>query len=81
MQLEIAKRVIKKTNKPFLIGLPLGVIGEFKRDNELLDTGIEIKYITDTDSIDDLKSIIYLTNYERIRKGDIEASKFWRCFI
>lgn len=76
MQLEIAKQIINKTNKPFLIGLPLGVIGEFKRDNELLDTEIEIKYITDTDTIEELKPIIYLTNYERIRKGDIDASKF-----
>lgn len=76
MQLTIAQQVIKKTNKPFLIGLPLGVIGEFKRDNELLNTGIEIRYITDTDTIDEIKPVIYLTNYERIRKGDIEASKF-----
>ena len=76
MQLEIAHQVIKKTNQPFLIGLPLGVIGEFKRDNELLNTGIEIKYITDTDTIENFEPIIYLTNYERIRKGDIDASKF-----
>lgn len=76
MQLEIARLVIKKTNKPFLIGLPLGVIGEFKRDNELLGSDIEIQYITDTDTIDDFQPKIYLTNYERIRKGDIDASKF-----
>lgn len=76
MQLEIARQVIRKTKKPFLIGLPLGVIGEFKRDNELLNSGIETKYITDTDSIGELEPIIYLTNYERIRKGDIDASKF-----
>ncbi len=76
MQLAIAQQIIIKTGKPFLIGLPLGVIGEFKRDNGLLNTGIEIKYITDTDTIEELYPIIYLTNYERIRKGDIEASKF-----
>lgn len=76
MQLEVARQVILKTKKPFLIGLPLGVIGEFKRDNELLNTGIEIQYITDSDNLDELKPKIYLTNYERIRKGDIDASKF-----
>lgn len=72
MQLEIAKQVIQNTGKPFLIGMPLAVIGEFKRDNELLKTRFEIQYITDTDEIDKY----YATNYERIRKGDIDASKF-----
>ncbi|MGG5486277.1 DNA methyltransferase [Gaetbulibacter sp. PBL-D1] len=76
MQLEIARQVIFKTNKPFLIGLPLGVIGEFKKDIKLLDEDEHIQYITDTDSIDSLVPMIYLTNYERIRKGDIDASKF-----
>ena len=76
MQLEIARQVILKTGKPFLIGLPLGVIGEFKRDNQLLKSEIDIEYITDSDSLDTIQPKIYLTNYERIRKGDIEASKF-----
>lgn len=76
MQLAIAQQIIKKTGQPFLIGLPLGVIGEFKRDNELLGSKIEIEYITDTDTIENFEPKIYLTNYERIRKGDIDASKF-----
>ena len=76
MQLEIARQVIEKTNKPFLIGLPLGVIGEFKKDIRLLDKNSRVKYITDTDSLEELSPNIYLTNYERIRKGDIDASKF-----
>lgn len=76
MQLELAKQLIKRENKPFLIVCPLGVAGEFKRDNRKLNTGYDIDYITDTDSLDDSKVQIYLTNYERIRKGDIEASKF-----
>ena len=76
MQLEIAMHVINHTGKPFLIGMPLGVMGEFKRDNKLLRTGLEVVYITDTDSIEDYTLKIYLTNYERIRKGDIDASKF-----
>lgn len=76
MQLEIAKQLINKFNKPFLIVCPLGVSGEFKRDNEKLATNIQIDYITDTDSIGELKPQIYLTNYERVRKGDIDASLF-----
>lgn len=76
MQLEIAKQLINKFNKPFLIVCPLGVSGEFKRDNEKLATNIKLDYITDTDSIGELQAQIYLTNYERVRKGDIDASLF-----
>lgn len=76
MQLEIAKHIILKENRPFLIAMPLGVVGEFKRDNRILQTGFDIEYITDSDSIETYEPKIYLTNYERIRKGDIDASKF-----
>lgn len=76
MQLIVAVNVIKETNKPFLIACPLGVVGEFKRDNIKIKTGYEIQYITDTDTIENYENKIYLTNYERIRKGDIDASKF-----
>lgn len=76
MQLEIAKQLILKYNKPFLIVCPLGVSGEFKRDNNKLGTGLQVDYITDTDTLDENKSQIYLTNYERIRKGDINPECF-----
>lgn len=76
MQLEIAKQCINKENKPFLIVCPLAVSGEFKRDNRKLKTGFEITYITDTDTIEDYKPQIFITNYERVRMGDIDASKF-----
>lgn len=76
MQLELARMVIKLTEKPFLICMPLAVVGEFKRDNEFLETGLEVQYITDSDSVTIYESKIYVTNYERIRKGDIDASKF-----
>lgn len=76
MQLEIARQVILRENKPFLIGMPLGVVGEFKRDNAFLNTGFQVEYITDSDDIETYENKIYVTNYERIRKGDIDASKF-----
>lgn len=76
MQLEIAKQVIAITDKPFLVCMPLAVVGEFKRDNEFLKTGHEVVYITDSDSIEEYQNKIYVTNYERIRKGDINAEKF-----
>lgn len=76
MQLEIARLVIEITGKPFLICMPLGVVGEFRDDNEFLGTGYEIKYITDTDSVDSTELAIYVTNYERVRKGDISPEMF-----
>lgn len=77
MQLELAYQCIKKENKPFLICCPLGVIGEFKNDNsKYFNSQFEIEYITDTDEINDLELKIYLTNYERVRKGDINPEKF-----
>jgi DNA modification methylase len=76
MQLEIAAQCIRKTGKPFLIVCPLAVAGEFKRDNQKLGTGLDIIYITDTDSIEDYKVQIFITNYERVRMGDIDPSKF-----
>lgn len=76
MQLEIARQCILKENKPFLIVCPLGVVGEFKRDNSKLQTGFEIEYITDTNEIENYENKIYVTNYERVRKGDIDPSKF-----
>lgn len=79
IQLEIAKQLIDKDQKPFLIVCPLGVSGEFKRDNRKLGTGLDITYITDTDKFEDIsliKNQIYLTNYERIRNGDINPDYF-----
>lgn len=76
MQLEIARQCILKENKPFLIVCPLGVVGEFKRDNLKLESGFEIIYITDTNGIENYENKIYVTNYERVRKGDIDPSKF-----
>lgn len=77
MQLEIAKQISDITNKPFLICMPLGVVGEFKDDLEFLYPEKQLKYITDSDNIDIVnKDIIYVTNYERIRKGDVTAELF-----
>jgi len=77
MQLEIADQLIELTGKPFLIVCPLGVAGEFKRDNAKLEKNkYPITYITDTDTPDEIHPQIYLTNYERIRKGDIDPTLF-----
>jgi len=77
MQLELAVQISKLTNKPFLIVMPLGVVGEFKDDLEFLYPEKTIQYITDSDIVDSVSTeIIYVTNYERIRKGDVKADFF-----
>ena len=74
MQLEIGSQCIQKEQKPFLIVCPLGVVGEFRRDNKKMETGHELSYITSTEEI--THGGIYVTNYERIRMGQIDPSAF-----
>lgn len=77
MQLEIAVQVMEITGKPFLICMPLGVIGEFRDDLAFLYPEKTIQYITDSDNITEYKQdTIYCTNYERIRNGDVSADAF-----
>jgi hypothetical protein len=94
MQLEIARLCQKHTGRPFLIGLPLGVVQEFKEDAAML--GIPVKYVHDQSEVfqtlEDLKALdatfddgrqtpqpIYLSNYERIREGKFMPSFFGGC--
>ncbi|KQS33999.1 DNA methyltransferase [Dyadobacter sp. Leaf189] len=82
-QLEILRQIIRVVGGNVLIVCPLGVKHEFNQD--LLKLEIEenaaslginqIKYITSTDEIEDGHSW-YITNYERVRMGDINPEKF-----
>lgn len=74
IQLETLRQIQINKGGNVLIVCPLGVKHEFKRDG--LKIGINnIKYITNTSELESDVNF-YITNYERIRKGDIEASKF-----
>lgn len=75
MQLEIGQQLINKHNKPFLICMPLGVVGEFRDDLKLLGYD-QLEYITDTSSVLEFENKIYVTNYARVRMGDIDANNF-----
>jgi DNA modification methylase len=75
MQLELMRQCSIQTQLPTLIVCPLGVRHEFVRDGKKMQRGLQnIKYITNTDQLD--QHLYYITNYERIRKGDIDPSKF-----
>lgn len=80
IQLMIAHLVSQKTGKPFLIGLPLGVVGEFKADAELL--GLKVFYVKDQADAALFhagRPGILLSNYERIREGNFNPDWFGGC--
>jgi DNA modification methylase len=77
MQLEIAAQVVKKTGKPFLIGLPLGVKQEFDKDARKL--GYSVTYVRDHAEVEKALAAgvtILSSNYERIREAKFEPSAF-----
>lgn len=77
MQLEIAAQVIFNTDKPFLIGLPLGVKQEFEKDAKKL--GYSIAYVRDEHeaaSAVATGTMILCSNYERIREAKFDPSFF-----
>jgi DNA modification methylase len=74
IQLETLRQIQLAKGGKVLICCPLGVKHEFTRDGKKIGVNA-IKYITSTSQLDD-KHIFYITNYERIRKGDIDPSKF-----
>jgi len=85
IQLEIAKAVVERTGKPFLIGLPLGVVQEFKDDAKTI-LGLDVYYVRDMEEAHSIviergyNNFIYpgifLSNYDRIREGAFDLSFF-----
>lgn len=81
MQLEIARLICAKTQKPFLIVAPLGVRGEFRRDAETLQTMSTYRtrcpmlFGKQTKDFANWHHIC-LTNYESIREGKVDPRLF-----
>lgn len=80
-ELEFCRLVVKHTGGRALIVLPLGVRQEFTRDAvELL--GIEApQYVRTMEEAAAATTDILLTNYERVRDGDIEPTEFTACAL
>jgi hypothetical protein len=74
-QLEIERILIEKMGGKGLIVCPLGVKGEFKHDAEKL-LGISIRYVKTMQDCIDAEESILITNYERVRDGDIDPKYF-----
>jgi vacuolar-type H+-ATPase catalytic subunit A/Vma1 len=62
IQLQLMRAVMQHTGKPGMIVCPLGVRGEFRKDNLKFNDDVIIEYITDSNSIDDRDNVIYITN-------------------
>lgn len=75
-ELEFCYQAIKHEGGNALIILPLGVRQEFKRDAVQVLGYEEPIYIIHKDDVIEGESHIYLTNYERVRDGDIDPKLF-----
>ena len=75
-QLEWCRQVVRHEGGKALVVLPLGVRQEFRRDAvELL--GMEAPaYVRTMDEVEAAAGGILLTNYERVRDGDIDPARF-----
>lgn len=79
-EIEFCHQVLRREGGNALIVLPLGVRQEFRRDAVQLLGYDEPPYITHIDQIDGTGKI-YLTNYERVRDGDIDPQAFTACCL
>jgi DNA modification methylase len=75
-ELEIARLVTERTGGRALIVLPLGVRQEFRRDAVRILNMEPPEYVRNMAEIEAAKGNILMTNYERVRDGDIEPTYF-----
>lgn len=74
--LEFCRLVIKKHGGAALIVIPLGVKQEFKRDAVSLLGMPEPPYVRNMAEVKAAGNCVMLTNYERVRDGDIDPTYF-----
>jgi len=79
IQLECGRQIAGKFERPVLFVCPLAVRKEFLNDGRLI--GIDrIDYIVTTEGMD-ADCSYFITNYERIRKGQIDPAMFQAVFF
>jgi len=75
INLQIAKWICEETGGRYLIVAPLGVRQEFtKSDGPAM--GIPIEYVRNDEEIAASACQVLITNYERVRDGNIDLSQF-----
>ncbi len=76
-ELEWARLIAKHSAGQVLIIIPLGVRQEFQRDAQTLLGMEKLPYIrTEAEAGEHREPPIVITNYERVRDGDIDVDKF-----
>lgn len=75
-QLEWCRQVVRREGGRALIVLPLGVRQEFRRDAVELLKMDPPEYVRTMAEADGAAGDLLLTNYERVRDGDIDPQKF-----
>lgn len=78
-ELEFCRQVLRHEGGSALIVLPLGVRQEFKHDAAEILGMEEPKYITRMTEAG--ANGVYMTNYERVRDGDIDPKQFSACVL
>lgn len=75
VQVEIARLVVERTGGRFLIICPLGVRHQFtEEDGPRL--GVRFQYVRTDAEIEAADTPFLITNYERVRDGDINPAQF-----
>lgn len=74
-QLEILRLILKREGGKALIVCPLGVRQEFTQDAENL-LGLRLEYVKSMEECKAAAADILITNYERVRDGDIDPAWF-----
>ena len=75
-EIEFCHQAVKHDGGRALIVLPLGVRQEFVRDAETILGYPAPVYITKMQDLDGTDAEIVMTNYERVRDGDIDPTQF-----
>lgn len=76
MELEFCHQVVKKFGGQALIILPLGVKQEFTHDAVEILHYAKPKYVKTMQEVRNATEKILITNYERVRDGDIDVTYF-----
>jgi len=74
IQLEMCRIIQKRKGGKTLVICPLGVKQEFTEDGKKL--GIDIRYVRTDEEVENCLSPFMITNYERVRDGNITAANF-----
>lgn len=75
-QLEIIRLLMSREDGKALIVCPLNVVDEFNHDAQVLLDGLPIQYIKSQAEAEAADCRILITNYERVRDGDIIPEYF-----